>query len=68
MKKASLGSFLVVFCLTLYAMFTNNVIAKEPISDVKERATFDGFETGIGIGGWLTNYKRFNVLPEDRRL
>ena len=68
MKKASLGSFLVVFCLTLYTMFTNNVIAKEPISDVKERATFDGFETGIGIGGWLTNYKRFNVLPEDRRL
>ncbi len=23
---------------------------------------------GMGIGGWLTNYKRFNVLPEDRRL
>ena len=22
----------------------------------------------MGIGGWLTNYKRFNVLPEDRRL
>ena len=29
---------------------------------------FEGFEHGMGIGGWLTNYKRFNVLPEDRRL
>ena len=28
----------------------------------------EGFEHGIGIGGWLTNYKRFNVLPLDRRL
>lgn len=26
------------------------------------------FQKGIGIGGWLTNYKRFNVLPQDRRL
>lgn len=29
---------------------------------------FNGFTRGIGIGGWLTNYKRFNVLPTDRRL
>lgn len=29
---------------------------------------FVGFEHGMGIGGWLTNYKRFNVLPMDRRL
>lgn len=27
-----------------------------------------GFEKGMGIGGWLTNYKRFNVLPDDKRL
>ncbi len=27
-----------------------------------------GLCRGMGIGGWLTNYKRFNVLPEDRRL
>ena len=27
-----------------------------------------GFEKGMGIGGWLTNYKRFNVLPENKRL
>lgn len=25
------------------------------------------FKRGMGIGGWLTNYKRFAVLPEDRR-
>ena len=29
---------------------------------------FTGFEYGMGIGGWLTNYKRFNVLPQERRL
>lgn len=28
---------------------------------------FAGFERGMGIGGWLTNYKRFNVLPDDMR-
>ena len=27
-----------------------------------------GFTRGMGIGGWLTNYKRFNVLPEHHRL
>ena len=26
------------------------------------------FSRGMGIGGWLTNYKRFNVLPPDRRM
>ena len=26
-----------------------------------------GFSRGMGIGGWLTNYKRFNVLPEEHR-
>ena len=29
---------------------------------------FTGFEHGMGIGGWLTNYKRFHVLPQHRRL
>ena len=28
---------------------------------------FVGFERGIGIGGWLTNYKRFQLLTEDKR-
>ena len=31
-------------------------------------APWPGFECGMGIGGWLTNYKRFNVLPEEWRL
>lgn len=30
--------------------------------------TIDNFKKGMGIGGWLTNYKRFNVLPPDKRL
>ena len=29
---------------------------------------FFGFEHGMGIGGWLTNYKRFHVLPPERRM
>ncbi len=29
---------------------------------------FTGFERGMGIGGWLTNYKRFAVIPEKRRM
>lgn len=31
-------------------------------------AEWPGFSRGIGIGGWLTNYKRFNVLPQNKRL
>ena len=27
---------------------------------------FIGFERGMGIGGWLTNYKRFHVIPKDK--
>ena len=27
-----------------------------------------GFEHGMGIGGWLTNYKRFHVLPPELRM
>ena len=28
----------------------------------------NGLQRGMGIGGWLTNYKRFHVLPPDRRM
>lgn len=28
---------------------------------------FKGFMHGMGIGGWLTNYKRFNLLPPEQR-
>lgn len=27
---------------------------------------FMGFERGMGIGGWLTNYKRFHVIPKEK--
>lgn len=27
-----------------------------------------GHEKGMGIGGWLTNYKRFNCIPEEKRM
>ena len=27
---------------------------------------FTGFERGMGIGGWLTNYKRFHVLKPEQ--
>lgn len=27
-----------------------------------------GFDHGMGIGGWLTNYKRFNVLSREQQL
>lgn len=28
----------------------------------------ENLQRGMGIGGWLTNYKRFNVLPPERRM
>ena len=48
-------------------------LAKGQMVSVQEKpqaaaVDFEGFKCGMGIGGWLTNYKRFNVLPEDRRL
>ena len=27
---------------------------------------FNGFECGMGIGGWLTNYKRVHVIPREK--
>ena len=28
---------------------------------------FIGFKRGMGLGGWLTNYKRFHVLGNDKK-
>ena len=33
-----------------------------------EAREWPGFSRGMGMGGWLTNYKRFNVLPENWRM
>ena len=38
------------------------------MAGLSSAAEWPGFERGMGIGGWLTNYKRFNVLPMDKRL
>ena len=38
------------------------------IAGTVEAKEWPGFTRGMGIGGWLTNYKRFNVLPENQRL
>lgn len=27
---------------------------------------FEGFERGMGVGGWLTNYKRFHVIDKSK--
>ncbi|MDA3924191.1 MAG: cellulase family glycosylhydrolase [Kiritimatiellae bacterium] len=51
---------LMVFCLTPSAGADN--------SSPKMAKRFVGFEHGMGIGGWLTNYKRFNVLPDKWKL
>lgn len=32
------------------------------------RAKFEGFERGMGLGGWLTNYKRLNVLADNLKM
>ena len=32
------------------------------------KANFSEIARDLGISGWLTNYKRFHVLPEERRL
>ena len=35
---------------------------------IMNRKSFKGYTRGIGLGGWLTNYKRIGQLPEDRRM
>ncbi len=37
-------------------------------TNMTNTTTMAGFTRGMGIGGWLTNYKRFNVLPQHRRM
>lgn len=44
--------------ITVAALIAGTTGAKE----------WPGFTRGMGIGGWLTNYKRFNVLPQHHRL
>lgn len=53
--------------LATNAAIVSSVFSEEP-SAVPQAKKFVGFERGMGIGGWLTNYKRFNVLPDNWRM
>ena len=50
---------------TVAGLMAGVVLALAAGAGAKE---WPGFTVGMGIGGWLTNYKRFNVLPMDKRL
>lgn len=61
-----------LLCIALWSLIGLNAsIAEEPAAGSSEKPVqakpFVGFERGMGIGGWLTNYKRFNVLPQEWR-
>ena len=50
---------------TVAGLVAGVVLALTACAGAKE---WPGFSVGMGMGGWLTNYKRFNVLPEEKRL
>ena len=65
-----------IIAATILLLFAGAVCLAEDADTPQGRAEtgagtpkkrFTGFEKGMGIGGWLTNYKRFNVLPEEWR-
>jgi hypothetical protein len=72
MKTVStvIGRSIGALALAAYCGFACSVALAqgEPQAKDAERLSqgkpFVGFERGMGIGGWLTNYKRFNVLPD----
>ncbi len=72
MSPISRRSFLASLPLSAVAVSTaistGEAVSAELAVSVPLARPFVGFERGMGIGGWLTNYKRFNVLPENRRL
>ncbi len=62
------AALLFLFAGTIcFGKDADNPPGKAPASADTPRKRFSGFERGMGIGGWLTNYKRFNVLPEKWR-
>lgn len=75
-KKSSIVP-LVVFlfpflsCFAAITAFLSSAAANEPLSAEESPRVmakpFVGFERGMGIGGWLTNYKRFHVLRQQWR-
>lgn len=59
------------FLCVLFLLLTGSLALADPpeihSKKMPEQKRFIGFEKGMGIGGWLTNYKRFNVLPDKWR-
>ena len=66
-EKRKFFSPLPIVCLACCAaaVFVSPLPAEEPSHTMAK--PFVGFQRGMGIGGWLTNYKRFNVLPDKWR-
>lgn len=73
MKKTITAFLLCSFFLILSGLtFGENRTSPPVRQTTSEKPSFQakrfvGFERGMGIGGWLTNYKRFNVLPDQWR-
>ena len=44
------------------------VVVTALVALVGEAKDWPGFSRGMGMGGWLTNYKRFNVLRDAWRM
>ncbi len=59
---------LMMHCFKRYLFLALSVLLLCRCSSAPVQTSWPGFEHGMGIGGWLTNYKRFNVLPDDRRM
>ena len=59
-------SFILFFFVGIVAANEKEKTANQSKAPVMAKP-FTGFEKGMGIGGWLTNYKRFNVLPNEWR-
>ena len=61
----------VDFCLCiLYNALANRNRTSPKIQRMKGRPPMkklSHFSKGMGIGGWLTNYKRLAMLPENKR-
>lgn len=70
MKRRILGAWALIACCGAAPTSIpaeNTAQAKEDDRPAAAKR-FVGFEHGMGIGGWLTNYKRFNVLPDKWKL
>ena len=54
--------------MTTFASFAAKPAATANPGGQSTQPPWPGFTRGMGIGGWLTNYKRFSSLPQKWRL